>query len=631
MCGILGGWWARAPNHLDQALDSGLKKLRHRGPNDHGAEHYSVLGAHVALGQTRLSIIDLTSGGHQPMHFGVDYLTVVFNGEIYNYRELREELRTFGHIFHTDSDTEVLLTAWQQWGITSLSRFLGMFAFAMLDRRRKTITLARDAFGIKPLYYRSTENSLVFGSELAALQALSGDEPYLDWQSAYDYLVHGHYDHTDRTFIDGINNLPPSHFIEFSLPSGRTEGPLAWWHPQINERTPTISFQDAADELRARFLENVRLHLRSDVPLGAALSGGIDSSAIVCAIRHVSPDTELKTFSFISSNSSRSEEPWLDLVNQYTNATSHKISPNAYDLARDIDDVIIAQGEPFGSTSIYAQYCVFRMAREQGLTVMLEGQGADELLAGYDGYPGQRLLSLLERKKISSALRHLQNQSNWPGRTALRAIQEATGVAVGDNLYQAMRRLSGRNPAPAWINLVALREHGVELIYPRTKRLTSAKGRRVVEELAISLTQRGLGWLLRHGDRNSMRFSIESRVPFLTPDLANFLLGLPEQYLISAEGQTKHIFRAAMRGIVPEAILQRKDKIGFETPELEWLHHLAPQVRQWLEPLDGHPILKSDPLIENFNQVIKRQRPFSWQIWRWINFVRWTQLHHIRM
>lgn len=630
MCGILGGWWAQAPNHLAQALDSGLEKLKHRGPNDQGAEHYSVLGTHVVLGQTRLSVIDLTSGGHQPMHLG-NYLTVVFNGEIYNYKELREELRALGHIFRTDSDTEVLLTAWQQWGTTSLSRFVGMFAFAMLDRRKNTITLARDAFGIKPLYYRNTGDSLVFGSELSAIHDLSETAPSLDWQSAYDYLVHGHYDHTNRTFIKNINNLPPSHFIEFSLPSGATEGVMAWWHPRINERTPAISFQEATEELRARFLQNIRLHLRSDAPLGASLSGGIDSSAIVCAIRHICPDIELNTFSFISSSSSKSEERWLDLVNQHTNATSHKISPTASDLARDIDDVITAQGEPFGSTSIYAQYCVFRAAREQGMTVILEGQGADELLAGYNGYPGHRLVSLLERRQISSAFRHLRNQRNWPGRTALRAIQEATGVAIGDNLYQKMRKLSGRNPTPPWINLAVLQEHGVEFNYPRAKRLASATGRRVIEELAISLTQRGLGWLLRHGDRNSMRFSIESRVPFLTPDLVDFLLGLPEHYLISEAGQTKHIFRAAMSGIVPEAILQRKDKIGFETPELEWLHYLAPQIRKWLEPMGVHPALKSACLIEHFNQVIEGKRSFSWQIWRWINFVRWTQLHHIRM
>lgn len=630
MCGIFGGWWASPPEDLADKLAQGLAQLRHRGPNDQGSEILAAPAGQVALGQTRLSIIDLTSGGHQPMSTPDGALTVVFNGEIYNYRELRTELKSLGHRFSSDSDTEVLLAAWHQWGSAALRRFVGMFAFAMLDQRTHTLTLARDAFGIKPLYYRAAPGSVIFASELRALTALEAEPPALDLHAAYDYLVHGHYDHTERSFVKGACSLPPAHFLTLSVRTGQMSAPARWWAPEIAERKPVLSYSDAASELRERFLDNIRLHLRSDVALGAALSGGLDSSAIVCAMRYVEPELPLRTFSFISQSETRSEEQWVDIVNTQSSAIAHKIRITPDELARDIDDLIRAQGEPFGSTSIYAQYRVFKAAREAGVTVMLEGQGADELLAGYNGYPAQRLVSLLERGRLPTAFRHLLAQRDWPGRSIKATLQEAAGIAANDRLYQRLRALSGRAPRPAWLNMDALDGAGVRLEYPRAVWPGDARGRRAAAEMAVSLTRRGLGWLLRHGDRNSMRFSIESRVPFLTPDLADFLLGLPEHYLVSVQGETKHIFRSAMQGIVPAPILERRDKIGFETPELDWLRKLAPQVREWLAPGLGTPLLDNALMLRHFDEVMDGRRPFSWQIWRWINFQRWVQLNGIR-
>ncbi|WP_175141033.1 asparagine synthase (glutamine-hydrolyzing) [Achromobacter pulmonis] len=630
MCGILGGWWASPPQDLASRLSSGLAQLRQRGPNDQGREIISAPTGVVAMGQTRLSIIDLSTGGHQPMSSPDGALTVVFNGEIYNYRELRAELKLLGHHFSSDSDTEVLLAAWHQWGSAALRRFVGMFAFTMHDRRTHTLTLARDAFGIKPLYYHHTPDTIAFASEPRALMTLDAHPPTLDIQAAYDYLVHGHYDHTERTFVRGISSLPPAHFLRLSIHTGKLDTPVRWWSPTIDERHPRLSYADAAAELRERFLNNVRLHLRSDVTLGAALSGGVDSSAIVCAMRHVEPELQLRTFSFISQSQDRSEEKWVDIVNSNTGAIANKVRITADELAKDIDDLITAQGEPFGSTSIYAQYRVFKAARAAGVTVMLEGQGADELIAGYNGYPAQRLVSLLESGRLPTAIRHLLNQRNWPGRSIKASLQEAVGVMAGDRLYQRLRKLSGRDPRPTWLDLDTLNDAGVQMQYPRAVWSESARGRRAMAEMAVSLTQRGLGWLLRHGDRNSMRFSIESRVPFLTPDLADFLMGLPEDYLVSVQGETKRLLRTAMQGIVPETILARKDKIGFETPELAWLRNLAPQIRQWLAPSEGSALLDNAQMLEHFDEMIEGRRPFNWQIWRWINFQRWVQLNGIK-
>lgn len=611
-------------------MEQGLLALKHRGPNDQGIEFLDAPWGRVALGQTRLSIIDLSSGGHQPMRSSDGRFHLVYNGEIYNFKELRQELRQAGHHFQSNSDTEVLLTSWVHWGSACLSRLKGMFAFALFDAQDESLTLVRDAFGIKPLFYSYENGQLIFGSELPAVLALQAARPTLDWQSAYDYLVHGRYDHSERTFIKGVKQLAPGCTLTLSPKLNGLSSPTPWWTPSIKARQK-ISFNDAAQQLRELFLKNVRLHLLSDVPLGAALSGGVDSSAIVCAMRHLEPELPIHTFSFIAKDSQKSEERWVDLVNAHVGAHEHKLVVAPQELATDLDDMVRAQGEPFGSTSIYAQYRVFKLAKEHGITVALEGQGADELLAGYHGYPAHRAVSLLQEGRILDTLAFLRNQKNWPGRPRSRTIvQEAIALMLPDALYHRARNAGGRQSVPEWLDIDQCIEAGVVTQFPRDVWKLPEKGRQVMGELAQSLTRRGLGWLLRHGDRNSMRFSIESRVSFLTTDMADFLLGLPENYLISSHGETKHIFRAAMRGIVPEAILNRRDKIGFETPELEWLRTLAPQIRGWLSEDTGASFLDRSRLVTEFDAVINGQKPFGWQTWRWINFQRWMHIMNIR-
>lgn len=377
--------------------------------------------------------------------------------------------------------------------------------------------------------------------------------------------------------------------------------------------------------MRENFLQSIRLHLRSDVPLGAALSGGVDSSAVVCAMRHVAPDHPIHTFSYVAAGSEINEEKWADLVNHHVGAVAHKVVVTPQELARDLDDMILAQGEPFGSTSIYAQYRVYKLAKENGITVTLDGQGADELLAGYNGYPGQRLRSLLETGHGLEAARFLKAWSQWPDRSHAMGLKLALAEMTGGALYQTLRRLSGRRLRPAWIRDEVLAQCQVQLRHPKQRPALDGRGRRVMAELAHALTQRGLPSLLRHGDRNSMRFSVESRVPFLTLEQADLLLSLPEHYLISSGGETKSVFRAAMRGIVPDAILDRRDKIGFQTPEQQWLTLMADAVRGWLQHDIGLPFLDQASILCEFEAIIGGRQAFSWQLWRWINFIRWHQ------
>jgi len=622
MCGIIGLFTRSLPADLPRRLEAGLAALRYRGPDDSGQEIISVAGGSLILGHTRLSIIDLTSAGHQPMYSLDQRFAIVFNGEIYNYRELRRELEDLGCEFRSDSDTEVLLAAWIQWRAGSLPRLVGMFAFVVFDREAGTLTCVRDAFGIKPFFYGQEQGDFLFASEIPAIKALKQEKIGLDWQRAYDYLVHGDYDTGPRSFVDGVLHLLPGHLLEFDLRSGQISEPQRWWSPRTAERND-LSFAQATELVRERFLGNIRLHLRSDVPLGAALSGGIDSSAVVCAMRHVEPELPINTFSYIARGSLVSEESWVDRVNQHVGAIPHKVVVSAAELADDLDEMIRAQGEPFGSTSIYAQYRVFKLAREQGVTVTLDGQGADEMLAGYSGYPGQRIRSLVEKGRFSEAWHFLDEWARWPGRSRLQGAKRAVAEMTQGPLYDALRRLNGNRTLPPWISPDSLEERGIIRRYPRLHSDNGEAGRRLVAELALSLNRRGLPALLRHGDRNSMRFSVESRVPFLTLELVELLLSLPETYLISPRGETKHIFRAAMRGIVPDAILDRRDKIGFETPEREWLLGMGETIRGWLRADLNLPFFNQAEVLKEFDLIAAGKKPFSWQVWRWINFSRW--------
>lgn len=624
MCGILGVLLSSSDSGSLSRFDSAMQELRHRGPDDSDRSLIPLGGGLAVLGHARLSIIDLSFAGRQPMPSANGRYVIVFNGEIYNYRELREELRGHGCSFTSDSDTEVLLAAWSTWGRDCLSHLVGMFAFAVLDRQAATLTCVRDPFGIKPFFYSWDDSDFSFASELPALLELRKAKPQLNWSRAYDYLIHGDYDSREQTFVDGVFHLPPAHLMVIDLTRRVPRQVERWWRPEIIARSD-LNFDQAAQQVREMFLQSIRLHLRSDVPLGAALSGGIDSSAVVCAMRHVAPDIPIHTFSYIAAGSQISEESWVDKVNQHVGATAHKVVVSPQELARDLDDLIRAQGEPFGSTSIYAQYRVYQLAKESGITVTLDGQGADELLAGYDGYPGPRLRSLFETGQWGRAWQFAADWSAWPGRSRSMALKLFAAEMTDGTLYQLLRRASGRQPVPDWIRADKLLDRGLSLRHPRQRPAWSDPGRRVVAELAHSLTQRGLSSLLRHGDRNSMRFSVESRVPFLTQQQAEFMLSLPESFLISDKGETKSVFRAAMRGIVPDEILDRKDKIGFQTPEREWLTHMSGTVRQWISEDISVPFLDQRKVLESFDEMIAGRRPFSWQVWRWVNFIRWHQ------
>ncbi len=632
MCGI-AGLVLHKPGALNWASQA-LKGLHHRGPDDQGwlvldggtqkGQHWTEASGPVLLLHRRLSILDLSPLGWQPMSSPDERYHLVFNGEIYNYLELRRDLEALGHCFRSHSDTEVLLASWAEWGVQSLERLVGMFAFAVLDRQAQSLHLVRDFFGIKPLYYAAFAEGIGFASEIPVLLELPGVRRQVNPERLYRYLRFGLTDDGHQTLLADIWQLPPAHYLRLDLTKPQLSKPQRYWKPVL-EPTFSGSYAQAAEAVRTQFLENVRLHLRSDVPVGAALSGGIDSSAIVMAMRHLEPSLELHTFTYVADNGA-SEESWADLVGQAAQVKAHKVRPSAQELVSDLDHLVQIQGEPFGSTSIYAQYRVFRLAQEAGIKVMLDGQGADEILAGYAVYGGARLASLVRQGRWAEALRFLQASRLEP---ALKNTwKSALGFLLPPGLEPVARRLIGQELAPPWLNADWFAQHGVALASPR-----STHGREILRaELLQSLNETSLPKLLRYEDRNSMAHSIESRVPFLTPQLVELILRLPESYILSPQGQTKAVFREAMRGLVPQAILDRKDKIGFATPEQHWLGQLAPWIEQQLdsETLTHIPALRPAALRAEFAAILAGRKPFDFRVWRWINLIAWARAFHVR-
>jgi len=610
-----------------------LQCLEHRGPDDLGWLRFT--GAHVELGQEwtapssepealllhrRLSILDTSRSGWQPMGTRDGRYYVVFNGEIHNYVEIREELQGLGYRFTSRSDTEVLLAAYSEWGTLALRRFVGMFAFALLDTQRRTVLLARDFFGIKPLYYLSQDGFLCFGSEIKALLKFGLSKPQANAERLLFYLRYGMTDFGSQTLLSPVQQLPAAHYLEWSLDSGQSE-PQPYWCLESGEELD-ISFEEAAERVRELFMRSVELHLRADVPLGSALSGGIDSSSIVMAIRHLDPTADIHAFSFIPEDNAISEERWIAVVGRQARAHVHTVRATAGELTAELDTMMRFHDEPFGSTSAYAQYQVFRAARACGIKVMLDGQGADEILGGYRCYLGARLASLVRQGRFSKAVQLVQSFSRLDGFGKLQGLAYCADYLLPPSWQWAARKLTGKDALPAWLNRRWFAERGIG---PRFVNYTT--GKNVLKKSLIRSVNETLPGLLRYEDRNSMAASVESRVPFLTPDLVSFLAKLPEEYIIAPDGTSKAVFRKAMRGIVPDAILDRRDKLGFATPESRWLTLLDGWVRTVLGSDTAHdvPFLNLAVARKEWDSISLGKRPFDFRVWRWLNLIRWTQ------
>ena len=556
MCGIAGIVDFRQNVQPEVAIAM-ADLLKHRGPDDEGT--FQASG--VALAHRRLAIIDLSRAGRQPMADESGRCRLIYNGEIYNYRELRVELERRGHRFRTRTDSEVILAAYVEWGAGCVQRFIGMWAFGLWDEEKRRLFCSRDRFGIKPFYYRHHGSRLAFASELKAFRA-EGSPLAPNPRVIRAYLEHALVDHTNETFFSGIMQLPPAHSMTFS-DTGLTLS--RYWSLGPDDKN-----LDAPDEVRELFLDAVRLELRSDVPVGTCLSGGIDSSAIACAVDHLlrteaesaRPIGERqRTFTAFFAEPGLDERPFARAVVDLTGADAHWISFSDADLINDLPEIVEMHDEPFRSTSMIAQWYVMQAARESGLKVMLDGQGADELLAGYESFFPFFFADLLSRRQWRAFRREVDAYRRVWGASWVRTLAGIARPFLPAPLaWHARSRLNGSTS----VLHRSLRSQPVALpTGPRTfpDRLRS--------QLHLVLDRR-LPELLHAEDRNSMAHSLEARVPFLDHRLVELMFTLAPHHVIE-DGLNKMVLRRALRDLLPASVANRSNKIGFATPESRWM------------------------------------------------------------
>jgi asparagine synthase (glutamine-hydrolysing) len=557
MCGICGIVQLGRPPQVE-TIRAMADSLAHRGPDSDG--HFAAEG--VALGFRRLAIIDLSDEANQPFASADGTLQLVFNGEIYNYIELRRELEARGHVFRTSSDTEVLLAAYREWGDACVQRFNGMWALAIWETQRRRLFASRDRFGVKPFYYSHAGGRFAFASEPKAFRADPETSLEANPSVVLDYLDQAYLDHTEETFFSGITKLPPGHSLTFDADGLRIH---RYWQLEPQD----AHAGDAAEAIRELFLDSVRLRLRSDVPVGTCLSGGLDSSAVAVTVdyllrteaEHARPVGERqRTFTAYFEEKGYDERPFARAVVERIRAEAHWISFDAEELVADLPAIVETQDEPFGSTSMAAQWYVMRAAKQAGITVTLDGQGGDEVLGGYRAFIGFRLADLLAHGRLVELGREFGSWRDMHG-TGTLAVSAARPFAPEALTRLIRSRTRGAGP------LVGPALHGVAV--PSVNGVASFD-ERLRRHQALLLTQRGLPELLRYEDRNSMAHSLEARVPFLDYRFVELAFSLAGGELIRG-GRTKDVLRRALSDLLPEPVRDRRDKLGFVTPEKSWL------------------------------------------------------------
>jgi asparagine synthase (glutamine-hydrolysing) len=541
----------------------------HRGPDGSGhlfiagnrmsevVESHDQLGtqfglAQLALGHRRLAILDRSPAGRQPMSYANGRFWISYNGELYNYLELRSELSRLGCAFLTNSDTEVVLAAFATWGHQCFSRFNGMWGMAIWDQAQRELTLARDRFGEKPVYYSYSQSALVFASEIKALFASGLVRCELNAQVAADYFRHEIVNHSEASFFARIEALPAASFAVVSMNDPTRVVAQRYW--QLEATQSQLNFGDATQQFRDIFSSAVKLRMRSDVPVGSCLSGGLDSSAIVCQMSKFGSSAPINTFTSGSSDARFDETPWAKIVADALQTSAHYETPCQVSLMNDLDHLLWHQEEPFSSVGVYAQWRIMRCAREVGIPVLLDGQGADEALMGYKKFYWWYLRSLLA-------------QGDW-----LKAANETAALAIrGDRGLLRWREGARYLPASLRPTGTALSDFLLNDCAPTPQHFhKQGAGVSLQQRQLDDLVQFSLPGLLRYEDRNSMAWSVEARVPFLDHRLVEFLLGLPVNFKLRL-GQTKAILRHAFAESLPSSIVNRRDKMGFATSQSVWM------------------------------------------------------------
>ena len=604
MCGITGLIIKRGSNDgLIDKINAMTKLIEHRGPDGEGYYHYKNLG----LGHRRLAIIDLTDDGHQPMSYLEGQLVITYNGEIYNYLEIRKELEQFGYKFHSKSDTEVVLAAYAQWGTDCVTRFNGMWAFALFDKRKNIIFCSRDRFGVKPFYYINTPDFFALGSEIRQLLPLKNSIT-ANKEVLLDFILTSITDHSQETFYQDVLKLPAGHNLIYSLDNNNISIER-FYELSLNPNFTNLSADDAVESYMQLLEDSIKLRLRADVLVGTCLSGGLDSSSvasIAAPLYHASSGKAFHGITAVSEQESNNELVYANQVIEYSKMTGLQVKPTYTDFIESLPKVVLAQEEHFGSTSLTMQYFVMKTARDHGITVLLDGQGGDETLLGYDKYYGSYLATTLRQHGTLAFIKAL-NSSNKNNQKL--------------SLIRAMKYLVSSTFAPARY-LYYCKRHPYLRTRPSCPVHLTQYSQSIWDSYALQkfeIESTNLPILLRYEDKNSMAHSIETRLPFLDYRVVEAALSLPGDYKIK-DGWSKWLLRKGMENRMPNSIIWRKNKFGFEAPEALWHKQHFSQMHATISqsPLLNH-IAKSQELKKNYKTLDVRSQ------WRLYSIALWEQ------
>jgi asparagine synthase (glutamine-hydrolysing) len=565
MCGI-AGIVSNNPSLVQQhRLQMMANALQHRGPDGEG--FFINEQQQVGFAHRRLSVIDLSNDAAQPMHYLGRY-TIIYNGEIYNYPELKLTLQQKGYKFNSASDTEVILAAYDCYQHQCLQYFDGMFALAIWDNQTQQLFAARDRFGEKPFYYFINNEQFVFASEMKALWA-NGIEKIVNNTQLLNYLSQGFVSNPaskETTFYNNISKLPAASYLYY-LPATQQLNIERYWDIDKESKTDLNNIHEIEEKFVELFQQSVNRRLRSDVSVGTSLSGGLDSSSIIAIISKLKNlNSSLKTFSATFPGFEKDESKYIDEVVTKFGFENYTTTPTADDFIDDFEKLLYHQEEPFQSSSIYAQYKVYELAKQHGVTVLLDGQGADETLAGYTKYYHWYWQQLIAEKKLgklyNERAKAKQNHTTvkWGIKNYAAAFLPAlTSKQLEKNIWHQQQN----NP---WLqrDFIEAFSDKKSIYKPTVEKLNDI--------LYFDTMQLGLEDLLRYADRNSMAHGREVRLPFLSHELVEFIFSLPSSIKIQ-NGFTKHLLRLSMNNVLPSSIVWRTDKIGFEPPQAQWMQH----------------------------------------------------------
>ena len=603
MCGIVGIVSYKQQPIEEQRLQQMMHVIKHRGPDDEGV----FVKDNVGLGHVRLSILDLSMAGHQPMQDETGRYTIVLNGEIYNFIELRGQLEKLGLRFVSNSDTEVLLKGYIHYGRKVLEQLNGMFAFAIYDAERKELFAARDRFGVKPFYYYQSDNEFIFASEIPSILAVYGKKSQANEDAVFDYLAFNRTDQTEDTFFEGIKKLQHGHYLVIK----ENELSVSCWY-DLRERVQGKHLQSDEAEFKELLEDAIRIRMRSDVPVGVCLSGGLDSSSIVSIVSERLGYQDVNTFSAVYESKYRADESEYIKLYEDRLQNMHYTFPTSQTLMEDMMSFIGCHAEPVPSTGPYAQYCTMRLA-SQHVTVTLDGQGADEALGGYHYFYGLYYKSLLKRLKLVTLFKEIVQyvalHHSW------YALQTFAYFLLPKKV-----RVKARVNERGYLSREFADRHGQSVI------VDNLYGSKSMQDALINHFEYKLEHLLKWDDRNSMMFSIESRTPFLDYRLVEYLLKAEDSAKIK-DGYTKSLLRRSMKGLLPEKIRLRRDKVGFATPEDVWFAEKT--FKDLIESIldsdsfRNRHIIDAEKARKLYDKHCQGEIKISKDIWKWINLEIW--------